>query len=139
VAGVMEFDPEMGTDRLASAVLDFAPGQAVFACGTQVVPYQRTQILGTKGRIEVEIPVNAPPDRPTRLWVDIGGELFGSGIRMEEFPICDQYALQGDDFSRAILQRTPPPTPLEDALANMSVIDAVARSSKSGRWEQAAP
>jgi predicted dehydrogenase len=136
-AGVMEVDPEMGVDRLASAVLDFAPGQAVFTCGTQIVPYQRAQIFGAKGRIEVEIPANAPPDRPTRLWVDIGGDLFGAGIRVEEFPVCDQYGLQGDDFSRAVLERTAPPTPLEDALANMTVIDAIVRSSRSGRWETA--
>jgi predicted dehydrogenase len=138
-AGVMELDPAMGTDRLTSAVLDFAPGQAVFTCGTQMVPFQRSQIIGTKGRVEVEIPVNSPPDRPTRIRVDIGGDLFGAGVRVEEFPVCDQYTLQGDDFSRAILEGGAPPTPLEDALANMSVIDAIVRSSQSGRWESATP
>ena len=68
-----------------------------------MVPYQRVQIFGTKARIELEIPFNAPPDRPTRLLLDSGKDVFGSGITVEEFPICDQYTLQGDQFSQAVL------------------------------------
>jgi predicted dehydrogenase len=136
--GAMELDPEMKVDRLASVVLDFAPGQAVFACGTQMAAFQRAQILGTKGRIEIEIPVNAPPDRPTRIRVDIGGDLAGSGLRVEEFAVCDQYTLQGDEFSRAIREGGPAPTPLEDAFANMAAIDAIVRSAASARWEPVA-
>jgi predicted dehydrogenase len=120
----------MGTDRLTSAILEFPAGQSVFTCSTQMVPYQRTQILGTLGRIEVEIPVNAPPDRAQRIFVDIGG-----GIRTEEFPICNQYTLQGDEFSRAIREGGEVPTPLEDAICNMAVIEALFRSAKSGKWE----
>ena len=134
VASVMEFDPQMGTDRLTSAILDFGSAQAVFTCATQTVPFQRAQVLGTKGRIEVEIPVNALPDRPMRLWVDLGGDLTGSGIRTEEFPLCDQYTLQGDEFSRAIREGGEVPTPLEDGLSNMRVIDAVMASSRAGQW-----
>jgi predicted dehydrogenase len=136
VVGALERDPEWRTDRLTSAMLEFPTGQAVFTCSTQMVPYQRAQIFGTKGRIEVEIPCNAPPDRPTRIRVDIGGDLFGAGVRVEEFPTCNQYTLQADDFSRAIREGGTVPTPLEDALANMSVIDALVRSSESGRWEK---
>ena len=135
-AGVMELDPEMGTDRLTSAILHFPSGQAVFTCSTQAVLYQTFQILGTRGRIELEIPFNAPPDRVTRLFVDTGADLFGGGKRMEEFPICDQYTLQGDLFSRAIRGDGAVPTPLEDSVANMLVIEAVARSAQSGRWEE---
>ena len=133
--GLLELDPEMGTDRLASALLDFPSGQCSFTCSTQLVPFQRTQILGTRGRIEVEIPVNAPPDRPLRIFVDSGADLFGAGIRREEFPVCDQYTLQGDDFCRAIREGADVPTPLEDALRNMAVIEAVFRSGQSGKWE----
>lgn len=135
VAGVMELDPEMGTDRLTSAVLHFASGQSVFTCSTQAVPYQTFQILGTLGRIEMEIPFNAPPDRVTRLFVDTGADLFGGGKRTEEFPICDQYTIQGDLFSLAVRGGGAVPTPLEDSVANMQVIEAVARSAESGRWE----
>ena len=135
VAGLMEFDPDMHTDRLTSAILEYPSGHAVFTCSTQLVPYQRMQILGTKGRIELEIPFNAPPDRPTRLWVDDGRDLFGSGIRAEEFPTGDQYTIQGDAFSRAVRGEGEIPVPLESAVANMQVIEAVARSARSGRWE----
>jgi len=126
-------DPVTGIDRLTSGLLDFGTGHAVFVCATQMVPFQRTQIIGTLGRIEVEIPVNAPPDRPQRIRVDVGGDLAGTGIRTETFPVCNQYTLQGDEFSRAIRENGEVPTPLEDALQNMQVIDAVVESARSGR------
>ena len=133
--GVMELDPEMGTDRLTSAVLHFPSGQSVFTCSTQAVPYQTFQILGSRGRIEMEIPFNSPPDRFTRLFVDTGVDLFGGGKRVEEFAICDQYTIQGDLFSLAVRGGGTVPTPLEDSVANMLVIEAIARSAESGRWE----
>jgi predicted dehydrogenase len=93
------------------------------------VPYQRVNIFGTTGRIEIEIPFNAPADKPCRIW-------YQNGEEIEEilFDICDQYTLQGDAFSRAILNNTNIPTPIEDAVANMKVIEAIIRSSKSGTW-----
>ena len=135
VAGCLELDPRFGTDRLASGVMEFAGGQSVFTCSTQAVPYQRVQVVGTRGRIEVEIPVNAPPDRPTRLFVDDGRDLTGAGIETVTFEPCDQYTVQGDLFSQAILEGTPQAVPLEDALGNARVIAAVFRSAQSGRWE----
>lgn len=125
VAGTLEFDPVFQTDRLASAVLDFPSGQATFLCSTQMVPGQRVLAFGTKGRVEIEIPFNAPPDKECRIWVDGQEELF---------PVCDQYTLQGDAFSRAVLGEAPVPVPLENSQANMRVIDAVVESSKSGRF-----
>jgi predicted dehydrogenase len=138
VSGVLERDPEFGTDRLASAILEFSGGQAVFTCSTQMVPYQRMQFLGTKGRIEIEIPFNAPPDKVTRIFVDDGSDVGGAGIKVETIPVCDQYTVQGDVFSKAILEDGQVPVPLEDAIANMAVIDAVFRSAESGKWEKPA-
>lgn len=135
VVAAMERDPAMHTDRLTSAILDFPAGQAVFTCGTQMVAYRRVHFIGTKGRIEIEIPFNAPNDRPTRLWIDESGDLTGSGIVTETFPVCDQYTLQGDRFSRALLEDTEVPVPLEDAIRNMAVIEAVFKSAVSGQWE----
>ena len=135
VVGLIDRDPQMGIDRLTSALLDFPGGQAVFTCSTQLVPYQPIQFLGTHGRIEIEIPYNAPPDRPTRLFIDSTGDLFGSGIATETFPICDQYTLQGDAFSRALLEDTELPVPIEDSIKNMAVIEAIFNSAKSGQWE----
>ena len=132
---LLERDPEMHTDRLTSAMLDFPSGQAVFTCSTQLVPCQRMQLFGTRGRIEIEIPFNAPPDRPCRIFVDDGSDLFGAGIQTETFPVCDQYTIQGDLFSRAVRGEGEVPVPLEDALRNMAVIDALFRSAESGLWE----
>jgi predicted dehydrogenase len=136
VSGLIERDPDFKTDRLASAILDFPSGHATFVCSTQMVPYQRMQFLGTKGRIEIEIPFNAPPDRETRIFIDDGKDVFGSGITIETLPICDQYTIQGDAFSRAIREGGEVPSPLEDAIKNMTVIEATFRSAQSGRWEQ---
>ncbi len=135
VIALVDRDPQMRTDRLTSAILDFPGGQSIFTCSTQLVPYQRVQFLGTRGRIELEIPFNAPKDLPTRLFIDEGGDLFGKNIITETFPVCDQYTLQGDAFSRAVLDNTEVPVPLEDAIKNMAVIEAVFKSASSGRWE----
>jgi predicted dehydrogenase len=132
---LVERDQQFNTDRLTSALFDFDGGQAVFTCSTQMVPYQKVQFFGTEGRIEMEIPFNAPKDRPTRIFVDETGELFGSGIKVEEFPTADQYTMQGDAFSRAVLEGGEVPVPLEEAIANMAVIEAIFRSGNSGGWE----
>jgi predicted dehydrogenase len=134
-AGLVERDPRFGIDRLTSAVLDFGGGHCVFTCGTQVVPYQRVQVIGSRGRIEVEIPFNAPNDRPCRLLVDDGRDVFGGGVQEVRLEACDQYTIQGDLFAQAVLEDAPVPVPLEDAVLNMRVIDAVFRSAESGRWE----
>jgi predicted dehydrogenase len=101
----------------------------------QLVPYQRIHFLGTRGRIEIEIPFNAPPDRPTRLFIDSSGDLFGGGISTETFPVCDQYTLQGDAFSKAVLDGAEVPVPVEDAIKNMAVIEAILKSANSGQRE----
>ena len=101
----------------------------------QLVPYQRVHFLGTRGRIEIEIPFNAPPDRPTRLFIDESGNVLGDEITTETFPACDQYTLQGDAFSRAVRGDIPLPYGLDDALCNMRVIDALFASEYSGLWE----
>ncbi|WP_263352359.1 Gfo/Idh/MocA family protein [Acidicapsa acidisoli] len=135
VVGLVDRDPVMQTDRLTSAMLDFEGGQSIFTCSTQLVPYQRIHFLGTRGRIELEIPFNAPPDRPTRLFIDSGKDVFGGGITTETFPVCDQYTLQGDAFSKAILEDTEVPVSVEDAIGNMAVIEAIFASGASGQWE----
>ena len=136
VIGLLERDPEYTTDRLASVILDFPLGQCVFTCSTQLVPYQRMQFLGTKGRIEIEIPFNAPNDRPCRILIDDGRDVFGGGVSIESFKTCDQYTIQGDVFSRAIRGDGDVPVSMEDAICNMAVIDAVFRSAETGRWQK---
>jgi predicted dehydrogenase len=136
VTGLVERDPEFQTDRLASVILDFPSGQSIFTCSMQLVPYQRMQFLGTKGRIEIEIPFNAPNDRPCRIFIDDGRDVFGGGVSTETFPTCDQYTIQGDVFSRAVRGDGDVPVSIEDAIRNMAVIEAVFRSAETGRWER---
>ena len=136
VLGLVERDPKMKIDRLTSAILDFPAGQSIFTCATQLVPYQRMQAFGTKGRIEIEIPFNAPPDRPCRVFFDDGSDLFGAAIETHETPVSDQYTIQGDQFSRAVQGDGDVPVPLESAIANMAVIEALFRSAESGKWEK---
>lgn len=130
VLGQIENDPATGVDRLTSAVMEFPRGTSTFTCGTQLVPYQRVNIFGTTGRIEIEIPFNAPPDRRCREWLQTGGD----SVEEIAFDICDQYALQADAFGRAILEGTPVPTPLADAVANMRVIEQILASAGCGEW-----
>ena len=131
VLGIVEYDKKFEVDSLASGILDFGKVTSTFTCSTQLGPYQRVNILGTEGRIEIEIPFNAPPDRPCRMFLQ-------KGYDVEEmvFEICDQYGIQGDLFSQAILNKTEVPTPLDDALGNMKVIEAIFDSAKSNSWRK---
>ena len=135
VIAQIERDPDFGVDRLASALLRFPNGQATFACSGQLVPFQRMQIFGTRGRIDVEIPFNAPPDRECRVFVDDGSALGGLAAVPITFAAVDQYTLQADQFSEAIRGEGSVPVSIDDAVANMAVIDALFRSADSGRWE----
>ncbi len=129
VFGVMEYDERFKVDRLTSGVLDFGQGTSTFTCSTQLAPFQRVDIIGTKGRIEIEIPFNAPVDKPCRIWYQRGDE-----IKELMLEVSNQYTIQGDLFSRAVLDKTEVPTPLEDAVSNMRVIDAIIQSAAKGSW-----
>jgi predicted dehydrogenase len=131
VFGNVEYDPVLQTDRIASGILDFSKGISTFTCSTQLVAYQRVNILGTEGRIEIEIPFNAPTDKPTKIWLH-----SKSGSEEIVFETINQYTIQCDLFSKAILNNEPAPTPLEDALNNMKVIETVFESARDGIWKK---
>jgi len=135
VVALVERDPAFKTDRLASALFDFGDGrQAAWTTSTQLAPVQRFTILGTKGRIVVEIPCNAPPDRPCRITVDDGRDLVGGGEEIIEFPTCNQYRLQGEMFSRAVRGQGQLAMTMQESIANMKVLDALFESEKTGGW-----
>lgn len=135
VSSLIERDAETGIDKLTSAMLDFPNGRAAFTCSTQLAPSQKMQFFGTKGRIEVPIPFNIPTDAPTYILIDDGSDLLGGNIEKIEFPATDQYTIQGDLFSKAILENSEQAISLEDSFANMATIDAVFRSAETGNWE----
>ena len=133
---LIDRDPGFGTDRLTSALVDFGGGRHLdFTVSTQCKPYQRLQFCGTAGRIEMLIPVNAPQGATTRINIDDGSALDGSGIQTETLRESDQYTLQGDAFSQAVRGKITLPYGIDDAVANMRVIDALFRSEKSLHWE----
>jgi predicted dehydrogenase len=132
---LIERDPEFGTDRLTSGMVDYGGAHLTFTCGTQVVPYQRVNAFGTKGRIEIEIPFNAPAGAPCKVFLDDGSTLNCSSAETTIFPIVDQYSLQAESFSRAVRTGGSVENSIEVAVGNMRVIDALFRSAESGRWE----
>jgi predicted dehydrogenase len=134
VMGLIERDVTFGTDILTSAILDFPNGHSTFTCSTQLAPYQRMIFHGTEGRIEVLIPFNAPNDRPLKIIFDAGPDLTGESAETIEIPVSDQYEIQGSRFSQAIRENRAQDIPLEDAVNNMSVIDAVFHSAATGQW-----
>ena len=133
---LVDRDPGFRTDRLTSALVDFGEGRRLdFTISTQIAPHQRLQLCGSKGRIEIPIPVNAPQGAKTRISIDDCSSLEGTGIVTETLPESDQYMLQGEAFSRAVRGEIPLEYGVDDAIANMRVIDALFASETSGRWE----
>ncbi|MEO7309383.1 MAG: Gfo/Idh/MocA family oxidoreductase [Chitinophagaceae bacterium] len=129
VIAIADMDADLQIDRLVSGLLDFSTGTATFTCSTQLMPYQRVNILGTAGRIEIEIPFNAPPDKPTTTLV-----FTKTGMEEIVFEAIDQYTIQAEIFSQTILENSEVPTPLTDAVNNMKVIEAVFESAETGQW-----
>jgi predicted dehydrogenase len=133
----LELDPSFKTDRLTSAILEFPTGQCIFTVSTQLVYYQRMQFLGTEGRVDIEIPFNAPTDKPCRIFIDDGKDLYGGASQVtESLPICNQFTIQADLFSKAIRQNQEVPNSMEDAVCNTAAIEALFRSAQSGKWEK---
>jgi predicted dehydrogenase len=135
VMGALGVDPRFGVDRLASAILEFSTGHAVFTCSTQLFPHQSVDILGSRGRMAIEIPWSMPHERPSRLLIDDPTQASDEGPEEVWYPACDQWGVQCDRFCEAVARGQPAPVPIEDAVANMRVLDAMARSARAGRWE----
>ena len=129
VFGVVDYDPTFKIDRLASAILDFGVGTATFTCATQVPRYQREDLYGSQGRIVIEAPFTPPHDGPARAWLHTVDE-----SRQLVSPAANQYQMMGEAFADAVFSGAEVPTPLEDACANLKVIDAVFESGELGRW-----
>jgi predicted dehydrogenase len=144
VVAALELDARTRVDRLASMILEFGPGgvapagpaHAIGTCSMYQAPYQRIHVFGTSGRVEIEIPFNAPLGGATHLFVGDGSDPTGVQAETLEIAPCNQYTIQADRFSRAILDDAAVALPLEDSVKNMRVLDALVRSAASGRWEE---
>jgi predicted dehydrogenase len=136
VMALVDRDPRFGVDRTVSALADFGAGrQLSFTVSTQSVPFQRLQLYGSKRRLEIRIPFNAPQGEAVQIFLDDGSRLADASAQPETLPPCDQYALQGDAFSRVIRGELTLPYGVDDAVRNMRIIDAMFRAETSGAWE----
>ena len=136
VVSLIDRDPEFHTDRTTSALVDFGEGRHLtFTVATQVVPYQRVNILGTKGRLEIEIPFNAPQ----------GGAMssISTTARTSAAPAPRPSSSPRPTSTSSRVRPSPAPSRArsrwswrQDAILQMRVIDALFRSEKSGAWEK---
>jgi predicted dehydrogenase len=129
VCAIAEFDPRLKIDRLVSAILEFEEGTSTVTCSTQLADHQYAKIFGTHGRIEIERPFTPFPDRPSKII-----QYLEQNSQEIVFEACNQYTIQGDLFSQAIMNDTAVPTPIADGVANMRAIDRIIESSKTGTW-----
>jgi predicted dehydrogenase len=129
----MEYDPDFGTDRLASVIIEFPSARAVFSVSTQLVPYQRMQFFGDQKELEIRIPFNAPPDRPCEIRIS-SGDIFRENYETVQFETSNQYRIQAEAFSKAVAHDAEVPVPLEEAKANARVLEAIFLSAKENRW-----
>jgi predicted dehydrogenase len=130
VISLVKRDPEFKTDSLSSALLDFGGCRALLTLSTQAFPFQRVDIVGTGGSILVELPYNMYGDVPAQIHVTTS-----IGPRTVTLGPAEQYRIMFEAFSRALREGAAVPTPPEDAIANMSVLEALFRSERSGNWE----
>ncbi len=119
-------DPASGVDVLTSALLEFETGIATFTCTTRAEDDQRVHIYGTDGRIDLDIPFNIPPDRPTSIRLFHGGEPpVDPASEVLTFEPADPYGVEATAFAAAVLDRTAVPVPPADAVANLQVIQRI--------------
>lgn len=135
VVSLIDRDPDFGTDRFTSAIMDFGAGrQLTFTVSTQLTAHQRLQLVGTQKRLEIPIPFNAPQGAATELRMDDGSALGDASMTTENVEPCDQYAELADVFGRAVLGEKVMTYGVEDALQNMKILDAIFASAEKGGW-----
>jgi predicted dehydrogenase len=120
-------------DCFVSGILEFADGSATFTAATKMENDQYIKASGEAGSLSLAIPFS--PDSGAETSVVIKRNQV-----IEELPIagCDHYRNMADAFALSVFNKTPVPTSLEDAVANMKIIDAIFASVKTGQWIEVA-
>jgi predicted dehydrogenase len=136
VSACLTRDREAGVDVLSSAILEFPQGHAIFTCGMELLPSQTAQLHGSAGHVSLPNAWTPARDQPSELLVETSGVLEQPAAERLTFAAVDQYTLLAESFARAAETGGKGPIPLEDSLANMAVLDALARAAESGRWEE---
>jgi predicted dehydrogenase len=129
VVSIMKEHPVFKTDMLSSAILDFGNTVSTFTVSTASENNQSVEIIGNAGRISIPSPFNTYVDTPSQITISTQ-----QGTRVIDFPVCDQYGLMFESFSKAILENSNVPIPIDDSLRNLKVLDAIITSSKTKNW-----
>lgn len=115
-------------DCFVAGILQFADGTATFNASTKIEPQQYVEASGEAGRVFIPLPFNPIADTTTTI-------ILTRRNHSKEINIAksDHYRNMADAFALSVLNNTPVPTPLSDALANMKIIDAVFTSAQNNR------
>jgi predicted dehydrogenase len=121
---------EYGVDLSFSGVLRMADGRmGTFDCGFTMPLRGWMEIVGTRG--VVRVPEMWLPGRSATF------EVIRDGVVVEVVAVDgeDQIQLMIEGFSRAVLQGQAPKPDPEEGVKTLRAIDALVRSSKSGKVE----
>jgi len=117
-----------GVDMMAAGLVEF-PGDVslLFDCGMWAAFRNPLEILGTKGRIEIPHAFLGKNENEGNYYVHTD-----HGVEEIKAEYLDTYALQADAIARAIYGEQSLPFPLDDAIANMKVLEACLQSAENG-------
>lgn len=120
-------------DCFVTGIMEFADGNATFTASTKIESKQYVSINGEQGSIFIPVPFNPIADANTNL-------ILKRNEQHEDILIVpsDHYRNMGDAFAQSVLLQKDTPTPLNDALANMKIIDAIFTSVESNQWQSIA-
>ena len=138
--GLFDIDPDFGVDRLTSIILEFPAGQATILLSTQAGPstggsHQHFGVIAEHGWARMDFPYAHSVPSPCHLFVGNAKSIGQKHAREIAFAAVNQYALQGERFSRLVRGENVPAFPIELAIANMRVLDALRRSRDSKTFE----
>ena len=133
VSASLIYDSKYKVDILGSVILEFENGLCSFSVGTQLARYQSVQIFGRNKWIDVEMPFNPPIIESSEIQI-VSEEDPAAPRQIITIPPADQFTLQADAFSKAILDNKDEPVTLEDTLGNTLTIEAIFKAAKTGMW-----
>jgi predicted dehydrogenase len=111
-------------DVTTSAIVEFPAGHGVVTASVEAYDTQYVRVVGTRGAIELDMPVNPPRD--TTMHVQVTTE---EGARTIDVPAADQFQLEFEAFARAVRERLPMPVPLKQTETTAAVLQAAAESA----------
>ena len=126
VGAFARFD-ERGVDRTFIGQLHFPSGLlAQFDCGFAAPDRERVEIVGSGATLVLEVPFVPEPDGPPPSLTMWRGR---EGARIDVASV-DQYVLEVEDLTAAILDRTPPRVDLAFSRGNIAALVDLDRAAR---------